>query len=82
MLQALQIILDETRVPQTLHFSPGAPFPLQPTIPHAAFISPFARISTGVGSPQSGHFPERAGDGEFESLLGVRVGPTCLAFSD
>ena len=82
VLQDSHMILDDIRVPQTLHFSPGGPFPLQPIIPHDASISPFARISTGVISPQSGHFPERAGDGEFESGLMPRGEPTCRAFSD
>ena len=73
------MIREEIRVPHILHFSPGVPFPSQPATPQEAMISPFARISTGVTAPQSGHFPERAGEAVFWSTLADFVGLTCLA---
>ncbi len=48
------------RVPQTEHFSPGVPTPLQPAIAQAASISPLGSLFTAVSSPQSGHFPATA----------------------
>ena len=43
VLHAKQMILDDIRVAHTEHFSPGGPFPLQPSIAHSALISPFGR---------------------------------------
>ena len=61
VLHAKQIIREDIRVAQIGHFSPGVPFPLQPSIAHSALISPFGRMVTVVISPQSGHFPGRPG---------------------